>query len=57
MNICRHRFEELCLNKHSDLIEFAKQEPPIKYEFLWGRDAAKARNKLSNQIDNFWKQK
>lgn len=41
------------LKKYPDLEVFAKEEPPIAYDFLWGRKAASDRKTLANQIKDY----
>lgn len=50
----RALFKELKLDKHPDIIQYAGEDPPIKYGFSWGRHAASEQKSLTSQIKQYW---
>ena len=49
----KEAYDKQHLCNYPDLENYAKQEPDIKYDFLWGREAAQDEKLLSNQIKDY----
>jgi len=49
----KESYHEQHLYKYPDLENYAKEDPPIEYDFLWGREAAQDKNKLATQIKDY----